>query len=562
MKTILFATAAAVALTLAGPSFAEDAAGNWSGAIDGHTVSLVHIEHAADGHLIGTFASHEAPLTIPDAGALTSPIANIVAGADHLGFTVPGNSGIFDGQWNTDKKAWIGTFQWGENGYKSTLSLSHTEMASLPAAPAPIRYARAEDESKALDDLVQAYAARGRFMGSVLVTQNGKTLLDKGYGFADAAHTVPDTPQTHYRIGSITKQFTAAGILLLQERGKLKVGDPIKTYLPDAPASWDHITLYNLLTHTSGMVRSTGSDNGGLGDNRPAHLLALLRDKPLLFAPGEQYSYSNAGYDLLGLIIEKVSGEAYGDFLRDNLFGPIGMTASAFNPGADPNLATGFEPSLQGPVPVPAAIYADLYAAGGIVTTTHDFALWQSALFGGKILSPTSLQLMTAPFKGDYGTGVEVSRRFGHVDINHGGLVPGFLTYEHYEPDDGLSVIVLGNNNRATTQVLANGLLAIAHGLPGQLPPEGVTVPQATLERYPGTYVVSPGFNIVVVLKNGQLMAQALHTAVIPLYGQSDTVFYTDLIDGVTLEFVIAADGQVSVILHRPGTPDLIGKRQ
>ncbi len=561
MKNILLATATVLAWVTACPVFAEDAIGNWSGAIDGHLISLVHIERAVDGHLTGTFASHEAPLAYPDATALRSAITDVVAADDHLHFIVPGNGGIFDGQWNPGQKAWAGTFQWGKGGYRSTLSLARTDMTSLPAEPSPTLYSRPEDEVRALDKLVQAFVAKGRFMGSVLVSQNGRILLDKGYGFADAAGAVPDTPQTHYRIGSITKQFTAAAILLLQDRGKLRIGDPVKAYLPETPASWDHITLYNLLTHTSGLVRDTDLGSHGLGDDRPEHLLALLRDKPLLFVPGEQISYSNAGYDLLGLIIEKVSGETYGDFLRDTLFVPLDMTQSAFNPGADPKLAVGFESTLRGPVPIPTETYADLYASGGIVTTTHDFALWQSALFGGKVLSPVSLKTMITPFKNDYGTGVEITKPFGHVDINHGGGVPGFESYAYYELDDGLSVIVLGNNHRATADI-AKSLLAIARGLPGQFPPEPVAVPEATLQRYVGTYAVSPDLKIVVTLKDGQLMAQTPQTPVVPIYAQSETVFYTDLIDGLTLEFATAADGSVNAVLHWPGRPDMSGKRQ
>ncbi len=550
---------AAAGLVWATPVLCEPATGNWTGAIDGHLVSLVHIEAGADGKLAGTFASHEAPLDAPDARALESAITDIQATTDHLSFTVLGNSGLFDGRWDDGKKAWVGTFQWGKDGYKSSLSLSRTDLASLPGAARPVTYAHPEDEIRAMDQLVQAYADQGRFMGSVLVMRDGKILLDKGYGFADIAHALPDTPQTAYRVGSITKQFTAAAILLLQDHGKLKVDDPVKAYLPDAPAAWDHVTLFNLLTHTSGLVRDARRDDGNI-DDTPAHLLALLKDQPLQFAPGAQYSYSNAAYDLLGLIVEKVSGQAYGDFVHDNLFVPAGMTATTYEPGTDPRIAVGYEDSLRGHVPVPDSVYANEYAAGGIVSTTHDLARWQSALLSGRILSPVALRRMTTPFKDNYAMGIEINKPMGHLDISHGGRLPGFLTMVHYEPDDRLSLIVLGNDDRSTPTI-ADSLQDIAHGLPGTFPPKPVDVPQAVLETYVGTYVVSANVKFVVMLKDGQLLTQAPRTGVIPIYGRSGTLFYTNLVDGVTLEFTRAADGHLQAILHQEGQPDLVGKR-
>lgn len=292
--------------------------------------------------------------------------------------------------------------------------------------------------------------------------------------------------------------------------------------------------------------------------------MAALHDKPLLFAPGEGWSYSNAGFEVLGLIVEKVSGQAYGDFVHDNLFVPASMTASAFKPKADPHLAVGYDSGAQGPVPVPETAYAGLYTAGGIVSTTHDLALWQSALVSGKVLSPASLKLMATPVKDGYGTGLEITSPYGHLDIGHGGLVHGFATQEHYEPDDRLSIIVLGNLNGETTAV-ANSLVAIARGLPGTFPPKGVKpvdIPQATLQTYVGTYVISPQFQIIVTLENGQLMAQGGGYPKMALYAQSDGMFYTKSLSYVRVKFVKGSDGATSIIVQIAGLPDRVGKRQ
>ena len=561
MKTALWLSLGG--LLWASPALCEPAAGNWSGALDGHLISLVHIQAGADGKLTGTFASHEAPLDKPDVHAQTTAIADIVASDDHLTFSVPGMGGAFDGDWDAAKASWIGIFQWGRGGYKSTLNLKRTDLASLPPAPPPVVYASSAAETRALDDLVRAWADDGRFMGSVLVMQDGKVLLDKGYGIADVATGRPNGPDTVYHIGSITKQFTAAAILLLQERGKLKVGDSIRTYLPDMPASWDQITLFDLLTHTSGLG-DDGDDFTGrwAQDETPAQLLAAIRNEPLKFQPGSQFSYSNAGYAVLGAVIEKVSGRPYGDFVRDNLFKPLGMTATAYNPPPSPAQAKGYEGSVDGPVPTHNPLALSLgFSAGGLVSTTHDLALWQRGLLGGQVLSPASLKQMTTPFKADYGFGVGVSRHDGHLDINHTGGVPGFISSEHYEPDDKLSVVVLGNLETATPRILGYALLSVAHGLPGQLPPKPFPVSPAILASYAGTYVVSPKLRIVIAYENGQLTAKGGDFPKVAIYGASETLFYAKSLDDVTLLFVKAPDGGMSVVFRKEGQPDMPGTR-
>ncbi len=560
----------AVGLSVAGlvwasPAFCEPAQGNWTGAIDGHIVSLAHIAAGPDGKLIGSFAIHETPLDKPDVHAQTTAIEAVAATDDHLTFSVPGIGGAFDGRWDAAKASWIGTFQWGKGGYKSTLDLKRTDLVSLPPAPPPVVYASPAEETRALDDFVQAYADDGRFMGSVLVMQDGKVLLDKGYGMADVAKGRPNTPDTAYHIASITKQFTAAAILLLQDRGKLKVGDSVRTYLPDAPAGWDRITLFDLLTHTSGLG-DDGEDLAGrwAQDETPAQLFAVIRNEPLKFQPGTQFSYSNSGYVVLGLIIEKVSGRSYGDFLRDNLFRPLGMTATAYNPPRSPSQAQGYEGSFDGPIPTDNPLALSLgFASGGIVSTTHDMAVWQTKLLGGQVLSPASLKQMITPFKENYGFGVWATPRDGHLDINHTGSVPGFHLDSHYEPDDRLSVIVFGNLDTFAPLSLGNGLLSVAHGLPGRLPPKPLPVPPAVLASYAGTYAMSPKGQIVVTFENGQLAAKGAGFRKFALYGSSQTQFYSKSLESdVFMDFITSVDGGMSVVLHKlDGEPDTRGKR-
>src|SRR6185369_12555544 len=187
--------------------------------------------------------------------------------------------------------------------------------------------AAAAQDAAQLDEVVQGYVQNKTFMGSELVARDAKVILNKGYASANLEWNVPNTPTTKFRLGSITKQFTAASILLLEERGKLKLEDPIKMYVPDAPSAWDRITIFNLLTHTSGIPNFTSLAEYKtlqLSDSPPVKTIATVRDRPLDFFPGEKMSYSNSGYILLGYVIEKITGASYERFVRDNIFTPLG----------------------------------------------------------------------------------------------------------------------------------------------------------------------------------------------------------------------------------------------
>ena len=185
-----------------------------------------------------------------------------------------------------------------------------------------------------IDQIVESYVANKQFMGTVLVARGGDVLFSKGYGSANLEWAIPNTPATKFRLGSITKQFTAASILLLEERGKLKVDDPVKKYLPDAPGAWDKITIFHVLTHTAGIPNFTSFPDYRTTEavaTTPEKLVARFRDKPLDFEPGEKWNYSNSGYVLLGYLIEKISGQSYEKFLQENIFTPLGMKDSGYD---------------------------------------------------------------------------------------------------------------------------------------------------------------------------------------------------------------------------------------
>jgi CubicO group peptidase (beta-lactamase class C family) len=258
-----------------------------------------------------------------------------------------------------------------------------------------------------MEELVQSYVTEKKFMGSVLVARGDKVILSKGYGSANLEWDIPNSPTTRFRLGSVTKQFTAACILLLEERGKLKVDDPVKKYLPDAPATWDKITVFNLLTHTSGIPNFTSFPDYSSTEaipTTPEKLVARFRDKPLDFQPGEKWQYSNSGYILLGYLIEKISGQSYADFVQQNIFQPLGMKDSGYDSNSTVigHRASGYTTGAHGMV---NAGYVDMsipFSAGALYSTTEDLLRWEQGLFGGKLLTAASLEKMTTPFKSNY----------------------------------------------------------------------------------------------------------------------------------------------------------------
>lgn len=222
---------------------------------------------------------------------------------------------------------------------KLVLATVFCALCILPAAAQP--------DTARMEQIIQTYAKDNLFMGTVLVVKDDQVVLDKAYGSANLEWNIPNTVDTKFRLGSLTKQFTAASILLLEERGKLKLDDPVKKYLPEAPADWDKVTIYNLLTHTSGIANMTEFDNFKEVMRKtwtPAELIADFRDKPLDFQPGEKFHYSNSGYVVLGAVIEKVAGIPYAQFLQDNILTPLGLKDTGYDSWSQiiPKRATGY----------------------------------------------------------------------------------------------------------------------------------------------------------------------------------------------------------------------------
>jgi CubicO group peptidase (beta-lactamase class C family) len=415
------------------------------------------------------------------------------------------------------------------------------------------------DRVARMEQIIQGSVPK-RFMGSVLVAQNGKILLDKGYGFANLEWEVPNSPVSKFRLGSITKQFTAASIMLLEERGKLKTEDPIKKYMADAPAAWDKVTIFHLLTHTSGIPSFTGFPDYRSREAEaitPEKLVEWFRDKPLEFQPGEKWNYSNSGYVLLGYLIEKISGQTYSDFVQKNIFTPLGMKDSGYDSNSliIAHRASGYSPAKDGPINAGFVHMSIPFSAGALYSTTGDLLRWEQGLFGGKVLTAASLAKMTTPFKQDYAFGLTVSTSNGHKMIAHGGGIEGFNTALAYYPDDALVVAVLANLNGPVADELSLKLAQVARGDKVVLPTERkeITVSPEVLKQYVGTYELTPAFSIVVTLENGQLMSQATNQSKFPIFPESETMFFLKVVDA-EIEFAKNEKSEVTgMVLHQNG---------
>jgi D-alanyl-D-alanine carboxypeptidase len=337
-----------------------------------------------------------------------------------------------------------------------------------------------------VDSLVSSYMATTRTPAvSVAVVRGPDTLVMKGFGKASLDLDRPATASTIYRIGSITKQFTAAEILRLAERGKLTIDDPFTTYLPDVPAHGRTITIRQLLNQTSGIHeimaepawRSTASEQLS-----PRQVVAFVDHDSLDFDPGTAWKYSNTNYVLLGMIIEKVTGESYANYLQHDLFAPLGLARTSYclSRPSDPSVAAGYSAGPDGVKPTRFLDMSHPHAAGALCSTVRDLVTWQRELAGGRVVDAESYALMTTPdtlingTRLTYGFGFDVGALGTHPEISHGGALDGFVAMANYYPADGLNVVVLTNADRGpdakflgpTLKLLAGNIARAVFSMP------------------------------------------------------------------------------------------------
>ena len=304
---------------------------------------------------------------------------------------------------------------------------------------------------------------------SLAVIKDGQIVLARGYGFANVEHEVPVKPETIFQSGSTGKQFTATAVMMLVEEGKLSLDDKIAKYFPDGPPSWSHITIRHLLTHTSGMT-DYPEDFDLRRDYTEDELFQRIKSVPLAFQPGEKWSYSNLAYVMLGILIHKVSGKFYGDFLHERIFKPLDMSTARIISEADivPNRAAGYR-SVNGQLKNQNWVSPSLNttADGALYMTVYDMAKWDAALYTEKLLKKSSLEQMWTPVKLNngkthpYGFGWALGEVRGHRVVEHGGAWQGFKAQITRYIDDKLTVIVFANQARTNQAKLAHGVAAL-----------------------------------------------------------------------------------------------------
>lgn len=374
-----------------------------------------------------------------------------------------------------------------------------------------------------IDELVSPYLKSSSFSGEILVARKGKVLVNKGYGLANREHSTAVTSQTRFYIASISKSFTAAAILLLQERGKLRVTDPVSRFISDFP-NGEQITIHHLLTHTSGIpdyVRFPDFTEISQKAYSTKDAVELFRNKPLTFKPGERSSYSNSNYVLLAHIIEKLSGLSFEEFLRANFFQPLGLknTGQEKAPeGSIPRMATGYVPvELHG---FERARYFDhsiSTGAGSLYSTPEDLAAWIQGLFAGRVLTIGSVeQMYQVHSDGTAGYSWTLRKLWDRdVIIENGWDGVGFAGTLMYVPKDEVTIVVLGNLNiSSVTGEIANNVTALALGeqtSPLTVARERVT--PALKEKLVGRYKLGddffvPGTVLEIVERDGELYEQ------------------------------------------------------
>lgn len=316
----------------------------------------------------------------------------------------------------------------------------------------------AQDHSKKIDALMKQYYEYGQFNGSVLVADKGKIVYERGFGMANMEWGIPNQPDTKFRIGSITKQFTATVILQLVEEGKIRLDGKLTDYLPDYRRdTGDRVTIHQLLNHTSGIPSYTDRREFFAESSRDPYTTADFIKKfgsgDLVFEPGSKFSYNNTGYFLLGAIIEKVTGKPYEVVLKERIFNPLKMTDTGYDHSATilPKRASGYDKTSAGFV---NAAYLDMsipYAAGSLYSTVGDLYKWEQALYEGNIVSADNKKLMFTPGLGNYGFGLFISDQpIGKTGektkmIQHGGGIPGFNSLLTRLVDKQQTVILLDN---------------------------------------------------------------------------------------------------------------------
>jgi CubicO group peptidase (beta-lactamase class C family) len=409
---------------------------------------------------------------------------------------------------------------------------------SAQALPWPAPQAADDALAAKIDAVMAAVYKPGEPGAAVIVRKDGRTILRKGYGLADLELGVPIAPDMVFRLGSITKQFTAVAVLLLAQEGKLGLQDEITKFLPDYPTQGKRITVEHLLTHTSGIQSYTDLPEWlplWRKDMTLPELIALFKDKPMQFEPGRSWAYNNSGFVLLGAIIEKVSGLTYEAFLDERIFKPLGLKSSCYGSTERiiPRRIPGYQEGKGGFVNAPYLSMTQPYAAGSLLSTVDDLAVWSDAVFAGKLVKKEWLDKAFTPYKlaggesSGYGFGWFVADFAGHRSIEHGGGINGFSTYEMTLPEDRIFIAILTNSaiegRDPEPRAVQIAWLSLGLAEPAR---KAVTLPAGSLDAFAGVYENERKEEYYFSLEGDTLFAQRQGGSKNELFAASATEFF------------------------------------
>lgn len=416
---------------------------------------------------------------------------------------------------------------------------------------------QARDFQAAAGQAIDALAASQSFTGAVLVAVDGKPVLRRAVGEANREWHVANTVDTRFRIGSATKTFTAVAVLRLVDEGKVALDDPVAKYLPSLPQAWAGVTIRMLLSHTSGVPDYIYAPTFRERESRlvqtPEGLVALVRDKLLDFAPGAGWRYSNTGFVLLGMVIEKASGHPYAAYLSETFFKPLGMADTGYETedAVTPRRALGYMRTGDGWTAGPFIAPSAAYAAGALFSTVDDLLKWDQALYGDRLVSKSARDLMFADYRNHYGLGWQVDEAWSARRISHGGATPGFQASFQRYPDRRLTVAALSNSELGVAEKLATDLAGLCLG--AQVYPAEITLAPTALDTFTGDYRNADGFPVKVIRRGTRLAAYFGNQPATTLYAVGPAAFFTRESDA-RLSFRDEVGGSKAMVVRQNGT--------
>jgi CubicO group peptidase (beta-lactamase class C family) len=429
------------------------------------------------------------------------------------------------------------------------------------------------DALSEIDALLQAAYQPNEPGAAIIAVCQGQPVFRKGYGLANLEHGIPITPDTVFRLASITKQFTAVATLMLVEQGLLALDDPITRFWPDYPTHAHTITVEHLLTHTSGIRSYTDMPEWPplwRKDFQVQELIDFFKYQPMQFAPGTRWAYNNSGYHLLGAIIEQLSGLSYEAFMRQRIFEPLGMRQSCYDQPARiiPKRAAGYQKGEHGYSNAEYLSMTQPYAAGALASTVDDLAIWDRALADGKLLQQATLERAWTPYRladgslTNYGYGWHISTWQGLPTMEHSGGIHGFATYALRMPSEQAFVAVLSNNPGATSnELLALKVAALLIGQPYR-EPAPIALPSHELARYAGVYHSAAVGETTIVCENDRLLLQEAGSPGIALVPVASNTFYPQMMPLDRLVFTLDAAGVVKTLEWRGRSgPPIVSER-